>query len=108
MEDIFQDYLCVLDGIKKLEEQKKNLQEKLLDWWNGELVLWDQKLQKVEVNKVVLKEDVTKEVVENRFGFEALKTEINMDYIKSNPEAHDLLEIKKSEYLKVTTVKEKK
>jgi len=67
--------------------------------------LWGVTLKKIEKKTVVLREGINADIINAKIGKDAFKYEINMDYLKSCPLAHDLLEIKRTYELRTGKAK---
>jgi hypothetical protein len=92
--------------MKSLEEEKKSLEEQLLiEIWDEAVVTDDwTKITKVKRRTVSVKKDISVIDVQQRFPT-CVKLEIDKKALEQEPEAHDLLEVSESEYLKVTEPK---
>jgi len=107
MSETLKKYLELKAQIKSLEDEKKNLEEELLiEIWDEGVVTEDwTKVTKVKRRTVSVKKDVSVMDVQSKFPM-CVKLEIDKKALEQEPEAHDLLEVTESEYLKVTEPKQ--
>ena len=106
MIDSLKRYLEIKSQMKALEDEKKTLEEQLLiEIWDEGIVTeeWT-KITKVKRRTVSVKKDVSVIDVQQRFPT-CVKLEIDKKALEQEPEAHDLLEVSESEYIKVTEPK---
>lgn len=106
MSESLKRYLEIKAQMKSLEEEKKSLEEQLLiEIWDEAVVTDDwTKITKVKRRTVSVKKDISVIDVQQRFPT-CVKLEIDKKALEQEPEAHDLLEVSESEYLKVTEPK---
>lgn len=106
MSETLKKYLELKAQIKSLEDEKKNLEEELLiEIWDEGVVTEDwTKVTKVKRRTVSVKKDVSVTDIQAKFPM-CVKLEIDKKALEQEPEAHDLLEVTESEYLKVTEPK---
>lgn len=106
MSESLKRYLEIKAQMKSLEEEKKSLEEQLLiEIWDEAVVTDDwTKITKVKRRTVSVKKDISVMDVQQRFPT-CVKLEIDKKALEQEPEAHDLLEVSESEYLKVTEPK---
>lgn len=106
MSESLKRYLEIKAQMKSLEEEKKSLEEQLLiEIWDEAIVTDDwTKITKVKRRTVSVKKDISVIDVQQRFPT-CVKLEIDKKALEQEPEAHDLLEVSESEYLKVTEPK---
>lgn len=106
MSETLKRYLEIKSQMKALEDEKKTLEEQLLiEIWDEGIVTeeWT-KITKVKRRTVSVKKDVSVIDVQQRFPT-CVKLEIDKKALEQEPEAHDLLEVSESEYIKVTEPK---
>ena len=102
MSEALKRYLEIKAQMKSLEDEKKLLEEELL------IEIWDEwvttedwiKVTKVKRRTTSIKEWVTVTDVQAKFPM-CVKLEIDKKALEQEPEAHDLLEVSESEYIKV-------
>ena len=106
MSESLKRYLEIKAQMKSLEEEKKSLEEQLLiEIWDEAVVTDDwTKITKVKRRTVSVKKDISVIDVQQRFPT-CVKLEIDKKALEQEPEAHDLLEVSESEYIKVTEPK---
>ena len=104
-EEIYEELIAITEQKKALEAREKELKETINTNRVGDVKFWERNITKVLVHKVALKEWVTAIDIKTKFGDEYLKYDVDMDMLKKNPDAHDVLEIKPSSYLKVSKEK---
>lgn len=106
MSDSLKRYLEIKSQMKALEDEKKTLEEQLLiEIWDEGVVTEDGiKITKVKRKTVSVKKDISVIDVQQRFPT-CVKLEIDKKALEQEPEAHDLLEVSESEYIKVTEPK---
>lgn len=108
MSETLKRYLEIKAQMKGLEDEKKLLEEQLL------IEIWDEwvttedwtKVTKVKRRTVSVRKDVSVIDVQSKFPM-CVKLEIDKKALEQEPDAHDLLEVSESEYIKVTEPKEK-
>ena len=107
MSETLKRYLEIKATMKGLEDEKKLLEEQLL------IEIWDEwvttedwtKVTKVKRRTVSVRKDVSVIDVQSKFPM-CVKLEIDKKALEQEPEAHDLLEVSESEYIKVTEPKQ--
>ena len=106
MSDSLKRYLEIKSQIKALEDEKKTLEEQLLiEIWDEGVVTEDGiKITKVKRKTVSVKKDISVIDVQQRFPT-CVKLEIDKKALEQEPEAHSLLEVSETEYIKVTEPK---
>lgn len=106
MSDSLKRYLEIKSQMKALEDEKKTLEEQLLiEIWDEGVVTEDGiKITKVKRKTVSVKKDISVIDVQQRFPT-CVKLEIDKKALEQEPEAHSLLEVSESEYIKVTEPK---
>lgn len=106
MSDTLKRYLEIKSQIKALEDEKKLLEvDLLIEIWDEAIVTEDgTKITKVKRRTVNVKKDVSIVDVQQRFPT-CIKVEIDKKALEQEPEAHDLLEVSETEYIKVTEPK---
>lgn len=107
MSDSLKRYLEIKSQMKALEDEKKTLEEQLLiEIWDEGVITEDGiKITKVKRRTVSVKKDISVIDVQQRFPT-CVKLEIDKKALEQEPEAHDLLEVSESEYIKVTEPKQ--
>lgn len=107
MSDSLKRYLEIKSQMKALEDEKKTLEEQLLiEIWDEGVVTEDGiKITKVKRRTVSVKKDISVIDVQQRFPT-CVKLEIDKKALEQEPEAHNLLEVSESEYIKVTEPKQ--
>ena len=106
MSESLKRYLEIKAQMKSLEEEKKSLEEQLLiEIWDEAVVTDDwTKITKVKRRTVSVKKDISVMDVQQRFPT-CVKLEIDKKALEQEPEAHSLLEVSETEYIKVTEPK---
>ena len=106
MSDTLKRYLEIKSQMKALEDEKKLLEvDLLIEIWDEAIVTEDgTKITKVKRRTVNVKKDVSIVDVQQRFPT-CIKVEIDKKALEQEPEAHDLLEVSETEYIKVTEPK---
>lgn len=106
MSDSLKRYLEIKSQMKALEDEKKTLEEQLLiEIWDEGVVTEDGiKITKVKRKTVSVKKDISVIDVQQRFPT-CVKLEIDKKALEQEPEAHSLLEVSETEYIKVTEPK---
>ena len=106
MSDTWKRYLEIKNQIKALEDEKKTLEvDLLIEIWDEAIVTDDgTKITKVKRRTVNVKKDVSIVDIQQRFPT-CIKVEIDKKALEQEPEAHDLLEVSETEYIKVTEPK---
>lgn len=107
MSETLKRYLEIKATMKGLEDEKKLLEEQLL------IEIWDEwvttedwtKVTKVKRRTVSVRKDVSVTDVQAKFPM-CVKMEIDKKALEQEPDAHDLLEVSESEYIKVTEPKQ--
>lgn len=107
MSETLKRYLEIKATMKGLEDEKKLLEEQLL------IEIWDEwvttedwtKVTKVKRRTVSVRKDVSVIDVQSKFPM-CVKLEIDKKALEQEPDAHDLLEVSESEYIKVTEPKQ--
>lgn len=107
MSETLKRYLEIKAQMKGLEDEKKLLEEQLL------IEIWDEwvttedwtKVTKVKRRTVSVRKDVSVTDVQAKFPM-CVKMEIDKKALEQEPDAHDLLEVSESEYIKVTEPKQ--
>lgn len=107
MSETLKRYLEIKSQMKALEDEKKTLEEQLLiEIWDEGVVTEDGiKITKVKRRTVSVKKDISVIDVQQRFPT-CVKLEIDKKALEQEPEAHNLLEVSESEYIKVTEPKQ--
>ena len=107
MSETLKRYLEIKSQMKALEDEKKTLEEQLLiEIWDEGVVTEDGiKITKVKRKTVSVKKDISVIDVQQRFPT-CVKLEIDKKALEQEPEAHSLLEVSESEYIKVTEPKQ--
>ena len=107
MSESLKRYLEIKSQMKALEDEKKTLEEQLLiEIWDEGVVTEDGiKITKVKRRTVSVKKDISVIDVQQRFPT-CVKLEIDKKALEQEPEAHNLLEVSESEYIKVTEPKQ--
>lgn len=102
MSEALKRYLEIKAQMKSLEDEKKLLEEELLiEIWDEWVVTEDgTKVTKVKRRTVSVKKDISVTDVQAKFPM-CVKLEIDKKALEQEPEAHDLLEVTESEYIKV-------
>ena len=102
MSEALKRYLEIKAQMKSLEDEKKLLEEELLiEIWDEWVVTEDgTKVTKVKRRTVSVKKDISVTDVQAKFPM-CVKLEIDKKTLEQEPEAHDLLEVTESEYIKV-------
>lgn len=102
MSEALKRYLEIKAQMKSLEDEKKLLEEELLiEIWDEWVVTEDgTKVTKVKRRTVSVKKDISVTDVQAKFPM-CVKLEIDKKALEQEPEAHDLLEVSESEYIKV-------
>ena len=106
MSDTLKRYLEIKSQMKALEDEKKLLEvDLLIEIWDEAIVTEDgTKITKVKRRTVNVKKDVSIVDVQQRFPT-CIIVEIDKKALEQEPEAHDLLEVSETEYIKVTEPK---
>lgn len=106
MSETLKKYLEIKATMKGLEDEKKLLEEQLLiEIWDEGVVTEDwTKVTKIKRRTVSVKKDVSIVDIQKRFPM-CVKLEIDKKALEQEPDAHELLEVSESEYLKVTEPK---
>ena len=106
MSDSLKRYLEIKSQMKALEDEKKTLEEQLLiEIWDEGVVTEDGiKITKVKRKTVSVRKDSSVIDVQQRFPT-CVKLEIDKKALEQEPEAHSLLEVSETEYIKVTEPK---
>lgn len=106
MSETLKRYLEIKSQMKALEDEKKTLEEQLLiEIWDEGVVTEDGiKITKVKRRTVSVKKDISVIDVQQRFPT-CVKLEIDKKALEQEPEAHSLLEVSETEYIKVTEPK---
>lgn len=107
MSETLKRYLEIKATMKGLEDEKKLLEEQLLiEIWDEGVVTEDwTKVTKVKRRTVSVRKDVSVIDVQSKFPM-CVKLEIDKKALEQEPDAHDLLEVSESEYIKVTEPKQ--
>ena len=102
MSETLKRYLEIKAQMKSLEDEKKLLEEELLiEIWDEWVVTEDgTKVTKVKRRTVSVRKDISVTDVQAKFPM-CVKLEIDKKALEQEPEAHDLLEVTESEYIKV-------
>ena len=103
---LLKEYISLDEQLKEIEKKKKEISKIIIPLIVDKATIWDKKITKVATNKTWLKQDITITDVKIKFPF-AIKETVDMDYLKTNPDAFDLLEIKTSYSLRVSGWKKK-
>lgn len=106
MSETLKRYLEIKSQMKALDDEKKTLEEQLLiEIWDEGVVTEDGiKITKVKRKTVSVKKDISVIDVQQRFPT-CVKLEIDKKALEQEPEAHSLLEVSETEYIKVTEPK---
>ena len=106
MSESLKRYLEIKAQMKGLEDEKKLLEEQLLlEIWDEGVITEDWiKVTKVKRRTVSVKKDISVADVQAKFPM-CVKVEIDKKALEQEPDAHDLLEVSESEYIKVTEPK---
>ena len=107
MSETLKRYLEIKSQMKALDDEKKLLEEQLLIEIGDEAVVTEDwtKITKVKRRTVSVKKDISVAEVQAKFPM-CVKVEIDKKALEQEPDAHDLLEVTESEYIKVTEPKE--
>ena len=107
---VYEELIKATELAKFWTAEEKRLKAIIINDYLGEVEAYDQngqkfKIAKVTKNLVALREDVTMLDIKQRFGDDYIKMTPDMDALKKNPNAHDILEIKPSSYISVRALK---
>lgn len=106
-EEIYEELINISQQMKLLEEREKELKKTVLDNYTGEVKFGEWKIMRVTSNKTILKEWFTVMDVKHKFGEEYILMTPDIKALSANPEAHVMLDLKPSSYIKITKEKTK-
>lgn len=103
---LLKEYISLDEQLKEIEKKKKEISKIITPLIKDKATIWDKNITKVATNRTWLRENVTITDIKIKFP-DAIKEVVDMDYLKTNPDAFDLLEIKTSYSLRVSGWKKK-
>ena len=105
MDKIYEELILASEKAKFRIAEEKRLKEMVINDYVWEVTHNGYKISKITKNNITLKEGITLSDIQQKFGDEYIKMSPDMDALKKEPLAHEMLEIKPSSYIAVKQLK---